>query len=110
MAATVDTQLVQSLINLYQNFLADTYIKNGQLAEELINGPVDDGKKKKDPTLACVECGFLFSLFWSICCTGGGDSRQRFNRFVREFIADPNACLKEYPATKTLLNLKNKKN
>jgi hypothetical protein len=41
--------LVQSLINLYQNFLADTYIKNGQLAEELINGPVDDGKKEERP-------------------------------------------------------------
>ena len=69
MAATVDTQLVQSLINLYQNFLADTYIKNGQLAEELINGPVDDGKKKRRKT-----------LFWHVL--NAGSYSHYFGRFV----------------------------
>jgi dynein heavy chain len=106
MADTVDTQLVQSLINLFQNFLIECYVVKGHLAEELLNGPVDDGKKKKDKTLAVVENGFLFSLVWSVCCTSGGDGRQRFNKFFREYLADPEAVFEEFPAVKRLLDLK----
>ena len=87
---TVDSGLLESLLNLLTCFLR----------ESIPQATVDP----EAPRIKLIECAFLFALIWSIGVTVGGSGRTRFSDFLRDLIRDV-ACLDEdrYGGVKTLL-------
>lgn len=58
------------------------------------------GKKISDKKLAVIERliepWYLFSLVWSVGATCDGDSRKKFDVFLREKISKENVYSREY--------------
>ena len=116
MAPTVDTSLVQSLINLLEGFLCS------DIQEKLGNTGGKKKKKSKDegPEHGCrsedarvlkmrrqhIECDFLFSLIWSVGKSGNQETQKRFGVFLEELLVDFETIKSRYSSVITALKMR----
>lgn len=103
MSPTVDSNLIQSLLNILESLLPKAFQKyraeNGQEEE------VTDAKKLKQ-RLQDIECCFFFSLMWSIGKSGTSDSQGKFSNFLENFMAGMDCLETTYANVWTLLQMR----
>lgn len=94
MSPTVDSNLVMSLLNIFESLLprAFTKYKNEHGQDE----EVTDLKKLKQ-RLQDVECCFFFSLVWSIGKSGTSDSQTKFSSFLENYLGNVDCIESTYP-------------
>jgi len=104
MAPSVDTNLVQSCINILECLLDMTLSvkivnrRASEVAAEMVDIKVKKSRQQH------IECSFIFALIWSVGCTGTGDSQRRFAEYLVSIIDDLDHIQQKYDGVvKTLL-------
>lgn len=103
MSPTVDTNLIKSLLNIFESMLTRAFIK--YRGEHGAEEEVIDVKKLKQ-RVQDIECCFFFSLMWSIGKSGIAESQSKFSTFLENFLNNVDCIESNYPGVWNLLQMK----
>ncbi|CAM9229232.1 unnamed protein product [Discosporangium mesarthrocarpum] len=122
MVPTVDTNLVQSLINIMDCLLEEGFeaVANGgaaggkrqstskrtSLSEGKIAGAGSLDVKVLAARAVRIECCFMFSLVWSLGCTGGEAGQRSFMEFLVNIIEDLGVIETEWDGVNNALQVR----
>jgi dynein heavy chain len=101
MCPTVDSNLISSLLGLFEALLSQAFLKffNNEIGED---EEVTDPKLLKT-RLQDIECSFIFALIWSIGKTGDLASQMNFSKFLTEIISNLDCIETDHPQVNNAL-------
>lgn len=94
MSPTVDSNLVMSLLNIFESMLIRGLAKYRN-AETSKDEEVTDARQLKQ-RIQDIECCFFFALIWSIGKSGTSASQVKFSSFLVSYISNVNCIEIEY--------------
>ncbi len=94
MCATVDTNLVTSLLGIFEALISQAFVKFRN-AETGHDEETTDARMAK-VRLQDIECIFLFALVWSVGKTGTQESQTRFSKFLGDVITSVDCLESDY--------------
>ncbi|RYH30478.1 hypothetical protein EON65_05000, partial [archaeon] len=103
MSPTVDSNLVMSLLNIFEALIRKALVKyrNEQGQDEELT----DAKKQK-LRLQDIECCFFFALMWSIGKSGTNESQGKFSSFLENYIGNVDCIEASYPGVWNVLQMR----
>ena len=103
MSPTVDSNLVMSLLNIFESLLPRALKKYKN--EAGIDEEVTDMKKLKQ-RLQDLECCFFFALIWSVGKSGTSDSQSKFSTFLENYLGNIDCLEDSYPGVWNILQMR----
>eukprot|EP01038_Epipyxis_sp_PR26KG_P004763 gene4763-6681_t len=99
MSPTVDSNLVMSLLNIFEALLPKALLKYKN--SDGVDEELTDQKRIKQ-RFQDIECCFFFALVWSIGKSGSSESQSKFSTFIENYLGNVDMIESTYP---TLWNL-----
>lgn len=103
MSPTVDSNLIQSLLNILESMIPRAFAK--YKGENGVEEEVTDAKKLKQ-RLQDIECCFFFALVWSIGKSGTSEAQSKFSTFLENFMSGMDCLESSYGPVWTLLQMR----
>ena len=104
MSPTVDSNLIMSLLNIFEALL-QRGLKKYRNPETGAEEEVVDQKKLKQ-RIQDIECCFFFAMLWSIGKTGSAESQSKFSNFLENYISSVDCLEASYPGVWNLLQMR----
>jgi dynein heavy chain len=101
MSPTVDSNLVMSLLNIFEALLEQALVKFAPTEEK----PNLDAKQLKQKQQD-IECTFFFALNWSIGKTGVHASQTKFSGFLETFLGSVDSIESDLPGVWNMLMMR----
>ena len=95
MSPTVDSNLILSLLNIFEALLTRALLKYRH-PETGKEDPIEDPRLQKQ-RLQDLECCFFFSLVWSIGKSGTAISQSKFSAYLMNYLSNVNCLEADYP-------------
>lgn len=101
MSPTVDSNLVMSLLNLFEAMIPKCLVNYEEALKEG-NGDITDARILK-ARYQDIECCFFYALIWSVGKSGVAASQGKFSAFLENFLGNVNCVESDYPSVWNLL-------
>ena len=101
MSPTVDSNLIMSLLNIFESLLVKALMKYDILRDDELSDIRHIKQKVQD-----IECCFIQSLVWSVGKSGTALSQIKFSTFLNDYINNINCLDSEYLSVLNVLETK----
>lgn len=106
MSPTVDSNLVQSLLNIFQSLLQKALPKYHTQDHGVFHYNYPKEETQIIQRTQDIECCFFFALIWSVGKSGTAESQQKFSRYLERMVESIEVIQSDYPVVWNALQIR----